>query len=76
MEQEYNYNNTDYDDEFTYVDLESKYKLVEEDGLLIYKSFDQEFWEDENRRELAEDEQKWFENDKKTFDEDMDEEED
>lgn len=38
MEQEYNYNNTDYDvDEFTYTDVEAKYKVVKnEDGTYSY----------------------------------------
>jgi hypothetical protein len=37
MEQEYNYNNTDYEDEFTYDDVEAQYKVVKnEDGTYSY----------------------------------------
>jgi len=38
MDQEYNYNNTDYEDEFTYTDVESRFKVVKnEDGALDKK---------------------------------------
>ncbi|MCK9319600.1 hypothetical protein [Methanoculleus sp.] len=56
MEQEYNYNNTDYEDEFTYDDVEAQYKVVKnEDGTYSYEERESE--EMYNEDEETEDEQ-------------------
>jgi len=48
MEQEYNYNNTDYEDEFTYADVESRFKVIKnDDGTYSYEEKEEDLTEDD-----------------------------